>query len=158
MRLKIIFYFSILFLLISCNEKEIVEVDMEEMNQDTIPLFILEEGIGTYNGLLIDSVSKPDSSGTRYSNTRDSVEVSVVVEQGARQEQLNISIFSSDTIWRYHQNLDLDVFGMHNNRWGVGSGRGSLTIQFSPDSITYNLFQQCGVVCTSGESFKLKKE
>jgi hypothetical protein len=64
----------------------------------------------------------------------------------------------NDTIIDTKENLLFSNFGVHFSQWGYGSAYGSLGIRFKSVSLSFDNYQKCGIPCSSGVDFNIKKD
>lgn len=83
--------------------------------------------------------------------------VIVDVGKGVQDSSLKFVITYNDSIIVTSENLLFSDEGVHFSQNGGGSGYGSLNIKFTSDSLQYVYFQKCGIPCSSGIDFKIKK-
>jgi hypothetical protein len=119
----------------------------------------LSKWIGNYGGTSHHWSSFPTvTNGEWQFITRDSYRnVFVDVIFGEQDSCLNFVIAYNDSIIDTKGNLLFSNIGVHFSQWGGGSGYGSLNISFKYDSLLYNNFQKCGILCDSGIDFDIKK-
>ncbi len=85
--------------------------------------------------------------------------VTVDVQRGSKDSTLNFLFTYNDTVFVARNDLPISNDYTYFDAWGGGSSYGSLHIQFKSDSIlSYNLFQKCGIPCSSGEDFEISRK
>lgn len=115
----------------------------------------LSKWIGTYGGTSHhwSSSSYPAQPKTNDSNRNVSVDVII----GEQDSCLNFVITYNDSIIDIKENLLFSNLGAHFSQRGYGSGYGFLNISFKSVSLHYKKFQKCGIPCSSGINFDIKK-
>ncbi|NOT35779.1 MAG: hypothetical protein HOP11_00205 [Saprospiraceae bacterium] len=134
----------------------LLSLGCEEENPAT---FYLRKWIGVYDGTSRHWSTYPSVVNgnwqiiTNESNRKVTVDVGIGVQDSA----LNFKITYNDSITSISENLLFSNEGVHFAQTGGGSGYGSVNIRFVADSLYYSLFQKCGIPCSSGIDFKIKK-
>jgi len=123
----------------------------------TEPVSYLARWYGTYHGTSHKWTSYPQ--GSTYVTNHWYKDVVVDVQKGGTDSTLNFAFTYDDTIFSSRNDIKFSSNYSHNSQWGGGSSYGSLDVQFSNDTVlTYNLFQKCGIPCSSGEDFVIYKK
>jgi hypothetical protein len=151
-------YNKIIFLTVACLIV-LLNLGCAKKEDNGQPSTYLGKWIGTYEGTSYHWSSYPvEIDGLWQYITNDSYKnVSVEVRIGSQDSCLNFLITYNDSINDTNADLLFSNLGVHFSQWGVGSGYGSLNISFESDSMHYNYFQKCGMPCTSGIEFDIKK-
>ena len=119
----------------------------------------LNQWIGQYEGASYHWTTKPTQvNGQSQVTTSESYkDVSVEVRKAPIDSCLTFIISynnsSQDTIY----NLSFSGAGSHYSSSGSGSSYGSLSINFESDSLFFSKNQKCGMPCSSGVKFDIKK-
>jgi len=122
-----------------------------------MPTSYLAKWYGSYHGTSHKWTSYPQ--GSTFVTTHWYKDVLVDVQKGSTDSTLNFAFTYDDTILSSRNDITFSENYAHNSQWGWGSSYGSLDVQFSNDTVlTYNLFQKCGIPCSSGEDFVIFKK
>lgn len=119
----------------------------------------LSKWIGMYRGIshhLSASITQVNGK-LQYVTTDITRNVSVNVKFGMQASSLNFEIKYDDSILDKKENVLFSNKGDHFSSWGGGSSYGSLSIKFTVDSLYYDAFQKCGIPCSDGISFDIKR-
>jgi hypothetical protein len=145
MKAKTYFLFCFLIIFMSC-----------EKNDKADPSSFLNKWLGAYEGTSHHWITMPnDSEMVTYNYYK---KVHVDVQKSSLDSSLNLTITYNDSIIDSKNNLKFSSSDHHFSQWGDGSGYGSLTVNFNSDSLHYKFFQMCGIPCSSGIDFNLKKK
>lgn len=122
-------------------------------------LSYLDQWTGVYEGTSHHAYSHPSCPGyTCYVTDHFYKSVVVTVELGTIDSCVNLTIVYDTTTTNIMSNLKVSALGRHYSSWGGGSGAGHLNMSFSSDTLSYNKFQQAGMVSSSVIDFKIKKD
>lgn len=124
------------------------------------PVNYLIQWTGSYDdGLSNHWSSYPcfTDSGYIYVNNSDTQDVSVTVHLGNLDSCLTLIVVYDQNTVVTNENLKFSTSGSHFSSWGGGSGAGYLSVNFSNDSLHYNYSQKCGIPCSSGIKFKIRR-
>lgn len=154
MKIRITFSLCICLMLSACREAEVLYLSDIQADAD-----YLSNWTGSYEGVSDHWSSYPTQtdSGWIFLNNHDSLPVFVAVQQGTLDSCLTLTITYNQTTVVTDENLKISILGSHSSNWGGGSSYGSLSVNFSNDSLHYNYHQGCGIPCTSGINFKIRR-
>ena len=119
-------------------------------------LYYLDQWIGEYEGTSHHWISYP--SGTTWYEDHTYKKVVVDVQKSSMDSCLDLFITYNDSIEHSKHDLKFSSSGKHYSEWGGGSTHGALSVRIDPDSLHYDLYQGCGMVCSSGINFYLSRK
>jgi hypothetical protein len=125
------------------------------LKSDDNPPYYLDQWLGSYEGTSHHWTSYPVADGFYNSHTYKKIVVDVL--KGEIDSTLNMTLTYNDTIVRYTNDLPISPEGGHFSQWGGGSSYGSLTVNFTADTLHYINFQKCGIPCSSGIDFSIAR-
>jgi hypothetical protein len=115
----------------------------------------LEQWLGTYTGTSHHWSSYP--SDTAWIENNEYKDVVVDVEKGSRDSTVLLVMTYDDASVDSVKDLKISASGRYFSEWGAGSSYGSRTVQFNDNKMHYDLFQKCGIPCSSGMDFVAEK-
>lgn len=154
MKTKLIFSLCLCVMLAACREVEVWHLSDLQPDPD-----YLSNWTGSYEGVSDHWIAHPcqTDTGWTFLETHEDKAVFVGVQQGTLDSCLTLTITYDQTTVVTDENLKISILGAYDTSWGGGSGYGSLTVQFDDDSLHYRYFQKCGIPCSSGINFSVRK-
>lgn len=154
MKTKLIFSLYMCVMLASCREVEVFYLSDLQPDAD-----YLSNWTGAYEGVSNHWRAAPSQNDTGWTflETHEDKAVLVTVQQGTLDSCLTLTITYNQSKVVTNENLKISFLGTHYSSWGGGSGAGHLSVTFTDDSLHYHYFQKCGIPCSSGIDFSIRK-
>lgn len=120
----------------------------------------LSKWVGIYDGVSHHWMTYPTEINGQWQmvTNHNYYSVMVNVSQSSQDSCLDFTFTYNGNNVSAKNDLKFLPPGAHYSNWGGGSGYGSLSITFEADSLNYNLFQKCGIPCSSGIDFVIGKK